>query len=293
MSAISANREFILIGDPQDHPAGVDWSWLAARSAAVCRPCSANVAAVSPGIAAKPQPAAVVRVALPDGVLSIGELVQHSKDVAVIDTAPHAGILNPGLYGFESIETLADRIAAGADVVIADGSNLLGGPSCGIILGNERSVAQAADHALARLMHAAPTAAAALRTTLSAYKNDKDEPVAFNIPVWQLLSAPQANWQQRAERLAPQIAALAGVASAEAREVKSAWRADRSSAETPSWAIVVRSASASPSELLERLQLQPYPVMAKVIDGAVQLDLRSVFPRWDQELVASLGRAAS
>jgi L-seryl-tRNA(Ser) seleniumtransferase len=292
MSAVSSNRDFILVTEPDIQLAGVDWSWLAARSAAVCRPCSASISAVSAGLAAKPQPAAVVRGGLPDGALSIRELAQLARDARLIDAAPHAGILNPRLYGFESIETLGDRIAAGADVVIADGSNLVGGPSCGIILGNGLSVAQAADHALARLLHAAPTAAASLGATLSAYKSDKDEPVAFNIPVWQLLSAPRANWQQRAERLTPQIGTVAGVASAEAREVRSAWRGDRSSAESLSWAIAVRPDAASPSELLERLQLQPYPVIAKVIDEAVQLDLRSVFPRWDQELIASIGRAA-
>jgi hypothetical protein len=44
--------------------------------------------------------------------------------------------------------------------------------------------------------------------------------------------------------------------------------------------------------MLAFLRRQPYPVVARVEEGAVHLDLRSVFPRWDQQIVAAFEQRA-
>jgi seryl-tRNA(Sec) selenium transferase len=226
-----------------------------------------------------------------DGAMAL--LTANEGQACSVDAAPLAGLINPRQYGFESFDTLNDRLAAGAHVVIADGAGLLGGPRCGIMVGKPAVVEAAAKHSLAPLVTASSTTLAALHATLSVYKKEK-ESVPYAIPVWQLLSAPPANWKQRAERLAPLIAAMAGMTSAEPCEVQSAWRAGGGDhSQTASWAIDVRPSKIEANTLAQRLEHQPTSVKATVVEGAVRLDLRGVFPRWDQQLVEAIEKALS
>jgi seryl-tRNA(Sec) selenium transferase len=226
-----------------------------------------------------------------DGATAL--LTVNKGQACSVDATPLAGLINPSQYGFESFDTVNDRLAAGAHVVIADGAGLLGGPRCGVILGKQSFVDAIAGHSLAPLVTASSMTLAALHATLSAYKNDK-ESVPYTIPVWQLLSAPPANWKQRAERLASLMAAVPGIASAEPREVQSPWRAGGGGvSQATSWAIEVCPSKIDAAALAERMERQPNSVKATMAEGALRLDLRSVFPRWDQQLVSAIEKALS
>jgi L-seryl-tRNA(Ser) seleniumtransferase len=204
-----------------------------------------------------------------------------------VDVQPLAGLTNPGTYGFQSTDTIRERLDAGADLVIADGAGLIGGPACGVIVGRRALVTAAAGHHLSTLtMIEAPTAAA-LQATLQEYRDDEQGRAAFSIPVWQLLSAPAANLKQRSERLAELIAASPTVASAAAREVQSAWLQSGTPFLAPTWVVEVRPKTGEAAGLQKLLHQGAYPIAARVEEGAVHLDLRSVFPRWDQQLVAA------
>ena len=82
-------------------------------------------------------------------------LVSHSFAVAEktarsvggnVVVARYAGLLNPGDYGLAHFETITSRLE-GADLVVVDGAGLLGGPPCGIVLGNSEKVAECVRHA--------------------------------------------------------------------------------------------------------------------------------------------------
>lgn len=209
-----------------------------------------------------------------------------------LDVEPLAGLLNPGDYGFQPISTLAERASAGADVVIADGSGLIGGPACGVIVGRRRFINAMAAHEHAASLALDSLRAAALRATLDAYGEGQAETAMFQIPVWQLLSAPRANLQQRAERLALLAAQSPGVASADAREAESAWALrDAEELRATSWSVAVAPANGDAASLAARLGRGERPIAATVTAGCVHLELRSVFPRWDQQLIAGLDAA--
>lgn len=210
------------------------------------------------------------------------------------DVEPLAGLLNPEAYGYQPIASLPQRIAAGADVVIADGAGLVGGPACGIVVGRRRFVEATSGHELAASLAIDPLRAAALHATLNAYGDGPTDAATFQTPVWQLLSAPLGNLQQRAQRLAPLAVECAGIASAEAREVESAW-ALRGVEElrAKSWAIAVAPASGDAATLAARLARSQRPIAASVAADVVLLDLRAVFPRWDQQLIAALDSVGS
>jgi L-seryl-tRNA(Ser) seleniumtransferase len=206
----------------------------------------------------------------------------------LIDVAPAAGTIDPSIHGFTSVATIRERLAAGADMVVADGAGLLGGPPCGLVVGRRKPVEQAANHPLASVASIDSLTAAALNATLELYRDADKGPVILQVPVWQQLSAPLDNLKQRAERLAPLMAESDAVASVECCQLDSTWRrwGDRHWT-APSWAIILRPA-ADCRELWAQLQRGPYPVLARECEGALHLDLRTVFPRWDQQLVAAM-----
>jgi L-seryl-tRNA(Ser) seleniumtransferase len=281
MAVAADNRELLVLSEPAT-PAAGEWRRLAARHAAVLH-LGANLMT---GGESTPL-AAVIRS--PDIELASSDVaaVAKQRGAVFIDVQPLAGLLDPHSYGLQALETIQSRLAAGSDLVIADGSGLVGGPRVGLIVGKRALVEAAGAHYVASMAPVDAISAAALHTTINIYREHQDGSAAFAIPVWQLLSAPRDNLKQRAERLAALIAAAPKIASAEPIELRRPWQAGRSSATAPTWIVAVKPRSGDADAALKQLRQQSYPIMATAVDGVVHLDLRSVFPRWDQRLVAA------
>jgi len=291
LAATAANREALVCGDAS--ASAVDWQWLAARSGVIMRTVAGDRNEIASAITGSARLAAVVRCSA-DGAPPMAWLseVARQRDGCVIDAAGDAGLLNPSSYGFPSVDTIGDYLTAGADVVIVDAAGLIGGPTCGVIVGKRQHVTAAAEHPLASLLAIDPLSAAGLHATLAAYREDKDQSVVFALPMWQLLSAPLANLKQRAERLAPLIGHSPAIASSEAVEIDSVWRRCGSRSSTAkSWAIALLPRAGDAQSLIAQLRRESNPILGAEADGAVRLDLRTVFPRWDQQLVAAVESA--
>ena len=290
-AATATNREMIVCGSFPATVGGIDWRRLAARHSVLLRTSAADAASLAAAAKGGPALGMVVRSPDAEGLASTHEIAGVAKNCGAgfVDVAPLAGLLNPREHGLQSLETISERIAAGADLVIADGAGLLGGPACGIIVGKRALVESAGAHHLASIAALDAARAAAMQATLAIYRDDQEGSAKFSIPVWQLLSAPLANLQQRAERLAAIIAAGSEVASAEARQIESPWRRyGESTGTAPTWAIAVRPRTGDAASVLSRLRQQrPHSILSSADEGAVHLDLRSVFPRCDQQLVAA------
>lgn len=291
--SLATARE-MLVAQPSGAEGPVDWPRWAARAGAVLRIAAGDEPSLTSALASGERPAVLVRSPTAEAGMSTRDLAALARQcsAAFLDVAPLAGVFNPQAYGKQSVETLGERIAAGADVVLADGAGLIGGPSCGIVAGKRSLVEQAAAHPIAGMARLDAASAAALHATLTAYSEDRDGSAALAIPVWQLLSAPLANLQQRGERLAALIAASPGVAAAEARTVSTPWlRSGRESLSAETTIIAVQPKGAEATAVADRLRHGPHGIAAATVDGEIWLDLRSVFPRWDQQLVAALAGA--
>lgn len=292
VAATAGNRELAVYGDA-NAAEPIDWRWIAARAGAVPRFVAAGGARAEDVAAA----AAIVRTPeADDGAagVDLGALAAaaSAKSACLIDVAPIAGVTNPQDYGFQSVATISARLAAGADLVVVDGAGLLGGPACGIAVGRRSVVEQLARHPLALLLSAGPLAIVALDAMLRTYREDAVTQAIYQLPVWQLLSAPLANLQQRSQRLAQLMGESAAVDAAKSCEVNTPWRrwGSREWA-AKSFAVELVPAGTDAAALADRLARGPYPVMGRRVDGVVQLDLRTVFPRWDEQLVASVDAA--
>ena len=207
---------------------------------------------------------------------------------ATVESSPLIGLLDPAQFGKEHVDTIPERLAGGADLVVLDGAGLLGGPRCGLVVGTKRFVQQLQASELALPLAADAMVLAALEATLELYH--APEKVMHQIPVLQLLSTPLENLRQRCERIAPLIAESERVTAAEATACHSVWLdTGTSQLSADSWAIMLRPAEGRTAEHLAQHFHQATPqVVGRVAEDALWIDFRAVFPRWDQQLVTAV-----
>jgi L-seryl-tRNA(Ser) seleniumtransferase len=171
---------------------------------------------------------------------------------------------------------LQSTLADGADLVLASGDKLLGGPQAGLILGRAELVQRLRRHPLYRALRVDKTTLAALEATLRG-------PVP---PVQAMLGADLDGLRARARALAERLTA-AGV---EAVAVESEARVGGGGAPEhplPSAAVALAASFA------EALRRAARPVVGRVDDGRTLLDLRSVPPTADDDLAAAVVEVAA
>ncbi|MCP3903623.1 MAG: L-seryl-tRNA(Sec) selenium transferase [Planctomycetes bacterium] len=198
-------------------------------------------------------------------------------EIPVIDDIGSGALRPTAEYGWPSDEPCATgSIAAGADLVLFSGDKLLGGPQAGIIVGRRHWVEAIERHPMMRAMRVDKVTLAALGATLQIHRDPAE--AAREIPVMRTLTWPVDQVRERADVVAERLAALPGIA--DARAAGSEAYLGGGSVPTQaieSVAVVVRAESLSEDELARRLRLGTPAVFSRVADGAVHLDMRTVF----------------
>lgn len=195
-----------------------------------------------------------------------------------------SGLLIPlDEFGLRDEPTAADALRDGADVVTLSGDKLLGGPQAGIMLGGAGVIEKLRTNPLARALRVDKLTIAALGATLALYR---DRSTALReIPVLAMLTASPAALKSRADSVA---------AALRARRVRCDVVPSESSvgggsfptAVLPSFAVALDGIA----DLLEKtLRAGEPPVIGRIRDGRMLLDVRSVLPREDDALVNSVG----
>ena len=218
-----------------------------------------------------------------------GELVglARDRDLTLIHAIGAAPLIDnlPAMHGIAT--SIAASVAAGAHVTIARGDGLVGGPRCGIILGIHEHVQTIKSHSHFARWQAEPLVMQTLETTLRLYDDVKS--VEMSLPIFQLLATPAENLLDRAERLAPQFARATDVENAEVVAIASGFGIERyANCVFLSHGIALTAANGDVASLDERLRRAPMPVIGRRENGRLVLDLRTVFPREDQRLIATV-----
>ena len=173
----------------------------------------------------------------------------------------------------------------GAALVTFSGDKLLGGPQAGIVAGRADLVARCARHPLARALRPGGLVLRALQDTALTYL---DKRAGTDLAFWRMVARPVAELRESAERIRDQLVAEFGVDPAVISVEGSEALPGAGSApgvSMPSCAIVVRG------DHLAALRDRPTPVIARSRDGRTSLDLRSVDPADEAELVSALAAA--
>lgn len=226
--------------------------------------------------------------------VELGELVQTARGhrVPVIHDIGSGALTDAGAADLKGETCVAASIKQGADLVIASGDMLIGGPQCGIVVGKRELIDRLTAHPLARALRIDKLALAALVGTL---RLSRDSVTAKNsIPLLRLLNTPVENLKLRAERLAPQIAEHSAIRAAEAVERTTyLGGAHVPGQDLPTWCVSIQPKDMPIERFAARLRIGSPAVVARVESDRLLLDLRSVFPRQDESLVTAVHAAVA
>ncbi|MBA4070660.1 MAG: L-seryl-tRNA(Sec) selenium transferase [Gemmatimonas sp.] len=190
-------------------------------------------------------------------------------------------------WGLHGEPTARDAVAAGASLVMMSGDKLLGGPQAGIILGRGDLVDALRRNPLARALRVDKLTLAALQATLRLYR----EPAraAREIPALAMLTTPVESLRMRAAALLARLAA-AGVGARAADTEATVGGGAFPSSRIPSCAIVLDGDARRRERALRHGAL---PVVGRIADGAVWLDLRGIADADDDRLAQAILEAAA
>jgi len=173
---------------------------------------------------------------------------------------------------------VSESLAAGVNLVSFSGDKLLGGPQAGILAGDAQLVARLRRNPMFRALRVDKLICQALEQTLRAYLFDR----ADEIPAIRMLAQTPDEIRARAERVrtrAPNLRAELAPGESVAGGGSTPEQA------LPTWLIAVEGDAV---ELERRLRAGNPPVVARISDERLVLDLRTVLPEEEDALVAAL-----
>ncbi len=220
--------------------------------------------------------------------VSISELSVLSKKhkMPLVYDLGSGGMLNPGNFGLEDEPTVQDNLREGADLVCFSGDKLLGGPQAGIIAGKKALIKPLLSHPLMRVIRLDKLSAAALEATVKIYL---DKTAAEDIPAWHMMSATSAELEMRAKDIAQKLKTK-GI---DARVING--KSMVGGGTLPEQGLPTLLVGIKPKSSVEAfscsLRLSDPPLVARVENDIIIIDMRTVFPEQDVTVIAIIEKA--
>ena len=220
---------------------------------------------------------------------SIGELVDlaRRKSLPLMEDLGSGALVDLRTFGIDGEPSVLDSLRAGVDVVTYSGDKLLGGPQAGLLTGRSGLIARMRSNSLFRALRVDKLIYAALEATLLAYvKQDFDAVLTLK-----MMGLAKDEIATRAETVSVRLAHISEKLRLEIIDGESLIGGGAApSSVLPTRLIALSHADLSADELSSRLRASNPPIIARVEDGRVLLDLRTVFPEQDTDVVDAIVR---
>lgn len=198
----------------------------------------------------------------------------HARGLPFVNDLGSGSLTDLTRWGLPAEPTPMGSLAAGADLVTFSGDKLLGGPQAGLIVGKRALVDQLRGNPLKRALRLDKARIAALESVLRLYLDPERLPE--RLPTLRLLTRMVADIAAMAERLRPALQAYCG-AQAEVSVQPCTSQVGSGSLPVdrlPSAALRIACARLRPARVAQALRALPIPVISRVHEDAVWLDLR-------------------
>ena len=219
---------------------------------------------------------------LGSGLLAGGEAAVAAGEGASGGAGSHA-------HAMRDEPTVRASIDAGVSVCTFSGDKLLGGPQTGIIVGRRAPLDRIRRHPLMRALRVDKLTLAALEATLIEHAAGRAD---RTVPVARMIATPVEELASRADALCARLSGADGLRLTVAASEAAIGGGSTPGVTVESRALVVAAAGRSPHDLAAALRANQPPVIGRVADDALRLDLRTVLPEQDDALAAALVRSA-
>jgi L-seryl-tRNA(Ser) seleniumtransferase len=218
--------------------------------------------------------------------------LKNGRNLIVIDDLGSGALLDPRRFGLPAEPTVPESVAAGADLVLFSGDKLIGGPQAGIIVGRRDLVRKIRKHPLTRMMRVCKMTDMVLQHALRLFLDP--DTVARKNPTLRMLTVPVFELERTAAALRQRL--LKAVPALEVEilhEESSVGGGSFPGHPIPTVALAVRTGTLPAAELSRRLRRNEPPVIARIRDDRVLLDLRTFLEGDEETVFKALIRIAS
>ena len=213
------------------------------------------------------------------------ELGEH-YGISVVEDLGSGSFLDGSTLGFHPEPTISQAIKAGISLVTFSGDKLLGGPQAGIIVGKRKDIEALRKNQLTRALRIDKLTLAALEGTLRLYESGEVE----KIPVWKMLSMPEAECQAQAEQMKVDLEAYSEfqveVQANYSQVGGGAWPTE----DLPTWVCALRPVEGSVTLLEEFLRGGDIPILARIQKDWLLLDPRTLLEGDREEILNRLSQ---
>ncbi len=210
----------------------------------------------------------------------------HESGLLLYEDAGSGVLNNLSQYGLDDEPVISESISAGADVVSFSGDKLLGATQAGLIVGRREIVDLLRKHSLYRALRVDKLCLAALEATLDAHRRGAIE----EIPALRMLALKMDAIEKRAINFIQQLSGLdSGGIRATIIAGHSAVGGGSGPITQPQTALIaLKHQSLSAADLDQKLRLFSTPVIARIADDQVLIDLRTVEFKEEPDLLRAL-----
>ncbi len=219
--------------------------------------------------------------------VSLAELARLAapRGVPVIYDLGSGLLLSLERYGLTGEPVASDVVRDGATLVTMSGDKLLGGPQAGIVLGRRAAIERVRANPLTRALRVDKLTLAALEATLALYR--EPERAFGEIPTLAMITEDVAAVRSRARAMAVRLTS-GGIACDLVETDASVGGGAFPTARIPSAAIAL---TGDAEQLDARLRAAEPPVIARIVDDRIVLDVRTIQAGAEEELIGIVKRA--
>jgi L-seryl-tRNA(Ser) seleniumtransferase len=214
----------------------------------------------------------------------------RERNIPIIEDIGSGCLVDLKPYGIVDEPLVQDSVSAGVDLICFSGDKLLGGPQAGIIAGRRKLVELIRKNPLMRTYRVEKLIYGALEATLGSYRFGR---AASEIPVVRMIALTEEELAGRARAFARRLRAAVPesvqVNVTEGDSVVGGGSCPECS--LPTALVAIESSGIRPNLIESRLRLGNPPVIVRVEEDRLLVDLRTVFPDQERALIDSLREA--
>jgi L-seryl-tRNA(Ser) seleniumtransferase len=208
----------------------------------------------------------------------------HEHGLLFLDDLGSGCLIDPRQFGLAHEPTVQESTSAGADLTLFSGDKLLGGPQAGIIAGRRNLIDDLRRHPLARALRMDKATIAGLNATLLHYLRGE---ALEKVPVWRMIATPLETIERRAAAWAKAV--RRGAAIVDGRSMVGGGSLPEES--LPTKLLAIAGEDARLTEIARRLRTGEPSLVARIEEGRLLLDPRTVNDDEDKGLLKALKAA--